>query len=63
MLFRSQEMVEIRHDLILRRQALRKQMDYNNSVAETARGEIMDIAEQYPDIAAEVRKMVEDYKM
>lgn len=57
------EMVEIRHDLILRRQALRKQMDYNNSVAETARGEIMDIAEQYPDIAAEVRKMVEDYKM
>ena len=53
----------IRHDLILRRQALRKQMDYNNSVAETARGEIMDIAEQYPDIAAEVRKMLEDYKM
>ncbi len=57
------EMVEIRHDLILRRQALRKQMDYNSNVAETARGEIMDIAEKYPDIAPQVRKMVEDYKV
>lgn len=55
------EMVEMRHELILRRQALRKQMDYNNGVAETARREIMDIAEQYPAYAEEITRMVEEY--
>lgn len=58
----KREMVEIRHDLILRRQALRKQMDYNNDVAETARREIMDIAEKYPEFASEVMGMVEQYR-
>lgn len=58
----KREMVEIRHDLILRRQALRKQMDYNNDVAETARKEIMDIAEKYPEFASEVMNMVEQYR-
>ncbi len=57
----KREMVEIRHELILRRQALRKQMDYNNQVAETARKEIMDVAEKYPAYAEEIRGMVEDY--
>lgn len=52
------EMVEIRHELILRRQALRKQMDYNTNVAETARKEIMDVAEKYPAYAAEIQEMV-----
>lgn len=55
------EMVEIRHDLILRRQALRKQIDYNNDVSETARKEIMDIAEKYPEYASEIQEMVEQY--
>ncbi len=59
----KREMVEIRHDLILRRQALRKQMDYNNDVAETARKEIMDIAEKYPEFASEVMSMVEQYRV
>ena len=54
-------MVEIRHELILRRQALRKQMDYNHDVSDTARKEIMDIAERYPEYASEVREMVEHY--
>lgn len=58
----KREMVEIRHDLILRRQALRKQMDYNNEVAETAHREIMDVAEQYPDYAKEILGMVEQYQ-
>ena len=57
----KREMVEIRHDLILRRQALRKQMDYNNQVAETARKEIMDVAEKYPVYAEEIRGMVEHF--
>lgn len=58
----KREMVEIRHDLILRRQALRKQMDYNNDVAETAHHEIMDVVEQYPDYAQEILGMVERYQ-
>lgn len=55
------EMVEIRHELILRRQALRKQLDYNNGVAETARKEIMEVARQYPVYAGEIMAMVDRY--
>lgn len=55
------EMVEMRHDLIVRRQALRKQMEYNNSVAETARKEIMDIVNKYPAYAGEILAMVDKY--
>lgn len=57
----KREMVEIRHDLILRRQALRKQMDYNNEVAGTARNEIMDIVKQYPAYTGEILEMVDRY--
>jgi len=59
----KREMVEIRHDLILRRQSLRKQMDYNNGVADTARKEIMDIAEKYPLYSEEIVRMVELYEI
>lgn len=58
----KREMVEIRHDLILRRQSLRKQMDYNNGVAETARKEIMDVAAMYPSYSSEIISMVERYE-
>ena len=57
----KKEMVEIRHNLILRRQALRKQMDYNNDIGNTARQEIMDIVQQYPVYEAEIMEMVERY--
>lgn len=57
----KREMVEIRHGLILRRQALRKQLDYNNEVAGTARNEIMSVAEQYPAYAQEILDMVDRY--
>lgn len=57
----KREMVEIRHELILRRQALRKQLDYNKSVAETARNEIMDIVRRHPAYAGEILEMVERY--
>lgn len=56
------EMVEIRHELILRRQALRKQMDYNKEIAESSRKEIMDIVERHPAYASEILAMVDRYE-
>lgn len=58
----KREMVEMRHELILRRQKLREQMDYNSNIADTARKEIIDVAEKYPAYASEIMKMVEEYK-
>lgn len=55
------EMVEVRHGLILRRQTLRKQMEYNNGVADTARKEIMDIVNKYPAYASEILAMMDKY--
>ncbi len=57
----KREMVEIRHELILRRQALRKQLDYNNDIAETARREVQDVAEKHPEYAREILDMVNRY--
>lgn len=53
------EMVEIRHDLILRRQALRKQLDYNHKVAENARSELEAVIRENPAYAQEILDMVE----
>lgn len=57
----KREMVEIRHNLILRRQNLRKQLDYNKDVADTAKREIKDVAEMYPAYAQEILHMVDKY--
>ena len=57
----KREMVEIRHELIMRRQALRKQMDYNNGVAEKSREEIMKMVKKYPSYAPEVMAIVDRY--
>jgi len=56
------EMVECRHELIVRRQALRKQMEYNNQVIARARDEIMDVAKSYPKYATEILEMVERFE-
>ena len=56
------EMVEIRHELILRRQSLRQQMDYNNKVAKTARDEIERVKEEYPEFAAQIDRQVEQFE-
>lgn len=58
----KREIVEMRHELILRRQALRKQMDYNNGLAEDSRKEIIDIVKQYPAYAAEIMEMADRYE-
>lgn len=55
------EMVEIRHELIVRRQALRQQLEYNNNVAQTARDEIMAVAKEHPRWAADIMDMVDKY--
>ena len=56
------EMVEIRHGLIIRRQALRKRMDYNKDIAGKAKEEIMDLATTYPQYAEEIQNMVDRYE-
>ncbi len=52
------EMVEIRHTLILRRQNLRKQTDYNKQTAAAAKEEIMTLAKEYPAYAEEIMEML-----
>ena len=55
-------MVEIRHNLFLRRQSLRRRMDYNREVvAAKAKEEIKDLANSYPKYAREIMDMVDEY--
>ncbi len=55
----GKEMVEIRHGLIIRRQSLRKRMDYNKEmIIERAQSEIRALEENYPQYAQEIRGMV-----
>lgn len=56
------EMVEVRHELISRRQALRKQIDYNKEIAANAKDEVMDIARNYPEYAPEIKELIEGYE-
>lgn len=58
----SKEMVEIRHSLIIRRQKLRKQMEYNAKAAQEAQDEIKDIVNQYPEYAQKILDLVSDYE-
>lgn len=57
----KKEMVENRHDLIEKRQALRKQLEYNTNVADTARKEVLAIVDAYPAYAQEIMDMVDVY--
>lgn len=57
------EMVEIRHNLIIRRQSLRRRMDYNKEVvAGSSQKEIKELVEKYPQYAKEIMKTVEEYE-
>ena len=58
----SREMVEVRHELISRRHALRKQIDYNKEIAANAKDEVMDIARNYPEYASEIKELIEGYE-
>jgi len=58
----AREMIEIRHGLIVRRQALRSQIDYNQKVAETASSEIREIATLYPEYQVEITDLIDRYE-
>ena len=59
----SKEMVEIRHNLIIRRQSLRRRMDYNKEVvAAGSQKEIKELVAQYPQYAKEIVATVEEYE-
>ncbi len=57
------EMVEIRHNLIIRRQSLRRRMDYNREVvAGGSQKEIKELVEKYPQYTKEIMRSVEEYE-
>lgn len=56
------EMVEIRHELIGRRQALRKQMENNRDIATKAQEEVRDLSNTYPQYTMEIMEMVAVYE-
>lgn len=58
----NKEMVEIRHGLIIRRQKLRKQMEYNAKVAQDAQDEVKDLVQQFPEYAKKILDMVSEYE-
>ena len=58
----SKEMVEIRHGLIIRRQKLRKQMEYNAKAAQEAQDEVKDIMAKYPEYAERILDLVSGYE-
>lgn len=61
-LFNHNEMVEIRHGLISRRQQLRKQMEYNKKIATGAQQKLKDIVAAYPAFAKNVIKYMDMYE-
>jgi hypothetical protein len=58
----SKEMVEVRHNLILRRQKLRKRMEYNAKMAQQAQDEVKDVVNNYPKYAKNILDLVSDYE-
>lgn len=57
-LVEPKEMVEVRHDLNVRRQKLRDQMDYNTGIMEQCLEEMEKIRDESPDYAAEVERIL-----
>ena len=62
-LYDNKEMVEIRHGLIIRRQKLRKQMEYNAKAAQNAQDEVKDLVQKFPEYAKKIIDMVSEYEM
>ncbi len=56
------EMVEIRHDLVARRQSLRKRIDYNTENRNLAKEEINDLVKKYPNYGKEILAIVSAYE-
>lgn len=58
----KKEMVEVRHNLIVRRQNLRRQMEYNTELANHASSELKGLVREYPAFADEVLGKVSEYE-
>ncbi len=58
----QREMVEARHSLIARRQKLRKQMEYNQTLAEEASEAIKDVTKEHPESAERILELVNIYE-
>ncbi len=56
------EMVEIRHDLRIRRENIRNRIEYNTKNRDDAKYEINDIVHSYPRYAREVLEIVSSYE-
>lgn len=57
-LVEPKEMVEVRHDLNVRRQKLRAQLDYNTGVMEECLEEMQSIRDKKPEYAEEVERIL-----
>jgi hypothetical protein len=61
-LYDHKEMVEIRHEHIIRRQKLRAQMDYNKRLAKEGEKELRSLIAEYPQYSKEILGMMERYE-
>ena len=61
-LYDYNEMVEIRHSLIIRRQKLRNQIEYNNQIAQNAQNEVRGVVAGYPEYAEKILDLVAEYE-
>lgn len=59
----KREMVEIRHELIQRRQALRSQLEYNQNIIQAAKQEIEEVKKKYPQYEKEIYQLVRGYSL
>ena len=59
----GKEMVEVRHRLNNRRQKLREQIDYNNSILRTGKQEIAKVVKQAPELEYQVTKLMQEYNI
>ncbi len=60
-LVNPKEMVEVRHDLIVRRQSLRKRVEYNTENRDQSKDEINSIVHDYPEYGREILAIVSKY--
>ena len=60
-IYDNKEMVEVRHNLIGRRQKLRKQLEYNQDIASEARDEVKDVIMKYPESADSLMEIINKY--
>ena len=58
----KKEMVEVRHNLIVRRQNLRGQMEYNTELANHASSQLKGLVKEYPAFADEILGKVSEYE-